>query len=175
MSSFIIFCTFLVLCKFCKRTRNKAFSDPRNTFLGCVSAKPYQNVWARTYGYFYGRLWEGGGGCQFRVMGQTLILFTPFSVLGQTINCQLTYKMPLICAKVPRRMDQSSTILLTVLDLRRGPGLMGQRQTSSQNVLDLLRDPKTCGSILNQIIKCSWFAVANWGGGHEREISNAGR
>ncbi len=57
MSSFIIFCTFLVLLQFCKRTRNKAFSKPRNTFLGCVSAKPYQNVWARTYGYFYGRLW----------------------------------------------------------------------------------------------------------------------
>jgi hypothetical protein len=57
MSSFIIFCTFLVLLQFCKRTRNKAFSEPRNTFLGCVSAKPYQNVWARTYGYFYGRLW----------------------------------------------------------------------------------------------------------------------
>jgi hypothetical protein len=56
MSSFIIFCTFLVLLQFCKRTRNKAFSEPRNTFLRCVSAKPYQNVWARTYGYFYGRL-----------------------------------------------------------------------------------------------------------------------
>ena len=46
-----------VVFQFCKRTRNKAFSEPRNTFLGCVSAKPYQNVWARTYGYFYGRLW----------------------------------------------------------------------------------------------------------------------
>ncbi len=57
MSSFIIFCTFLFLLQFFKRTRNKAFSEPRNTFLGCVSAKPYQNVWARTYGYFYGRLW----------------------------------------------------------------------------------------------------------------------
>jgi hypothetical protein len=57
MSSFIIFCTFLVLLQIFKRTRNKAFSGPRNTFLGCVSAKPYQNVWARTYGYFYGRLW----------------------------------------------------------------------------------------------------------------------
>ncbi len=30
MSSFIIFCTFLVLLQFCKRTRNKAFSEPRN-------------------------------------------------------------------------------------------------------------------------------------------------
>ncbi len=49
-------CTFIVLLQFCKRTRNKAFSEPRNTFLRCVSAKPYQNVWARTYGYFYGRL-----------------------------------------------------------------------------------------------------------------------
>ncbi len=32
MSSFIIFCTFLVLLQFCKMTRNKAFSEPRNIF-----------------------------------------------------------------------------------------------------------------------------------------------
>ncbi len=57
MSSFLIYRTFLVLLQIFKRTRNKAFSEPQNTFLRCASAKPYQNVWARTFGYFYGGLW----------------------------------------------------------------------------------------------------------------------
>ncbi len=69
MSSFIVFCTFLVLLQFFRRTRNKAFSVPRNTFLGCVSAKPYQNVWARSYGYFYGRLWKRGGSKRWPTLG----------------------------------------------------------------------------------------------------------
>ena len=51
----------------CKRTRNETLCEPRNTFLGWVSAKPYQNVWARTYGYFYGRLWVLVG-CQAGVV-----------------------------------------------------------------------------------------------------------
>ncbi len=59
MSSFTIYRTFLVLLQIFKRTRNMAFSEPHNTFLRCVSAKPYQNVWARTLGYFYGGLWLG--------------------------------------------------------------------------------------------------------------------
>jgi hypothetical protein len=61
MSSSIIYRTFLVFLQIFKRTRNKAFSEPRNTFLRCAPAKPYQNVWARTYGYFYGRLWLYAG------------------------------------------------------------------------------------------------------------------
>jgi hypothetical protein len=63
MSSFIIFCTFLVLLQFFKRTRNKAFSEPRNTFLGwclcqtipkCLSSYIWLLLW-KTLGETYSR------------------------------------------------------------------------------------------------------------------------